>query len=86
MKAPGKEKHEKKMMHIPESLEICATGFLDGGEDHCHERDEHDVACCSWSRAEVCEEETYDAGFSGYGEAGKVYPVGDGVDPGKEDD
>ena len=73
-------------MNVPEPFKVFATGFFNCSEDHGHEGDEHDVACCTRAGAEVGKEPPFDASIRGDGETGKVYPMGNGVDPCEEDD
>jgi len=74
------------MVHIPEPFVVFPTRFFDGGEHHSHECYQHDIACCTRSSAKVDDEPAFEPEIFGHGETGKVYPVGNSVDPREEDD
>jgi hypothetical protein len=74
------------MVRIPEALVVFAARLFHRSEYHGHQGYQHHVACGTGAGAEVGEQEAFDACLRGDGETRKVDPVGDGVDPGEEDD
>ena len=55
MYAPEAEKDDEEMVDGPESLIVGSTRFLDRGEEHRHQREEHDVSRPAWACSEVGE-------------------------------
>jgi hypothetical protein len=86
VETPGEEEDEHEMVRVPEPLIVFATGFLEGCEGHGHETDEHHVASRAGTGAKIDEKKSFDARFRVNCEAGKVDPVSDCMDPGKEHD
>jgi hypothetical protein len=86
MYAPEAEKDDEEMVDGPESLIVGSTRFLDRGEEHGHQGEEHDVSRPARARSEVGEEETFEAKVGLGGKLGKIVPVCYGVDPGEENE
>ena len=60
MKLPSDKENDKKMMRIPELLEILLTSFLGRVEDYEPESDGHDPAGDSWTGSKVRLEKSQD--------------------------
>lgn len=83
---PHDEEEDEEVVRVPEALIVCAARLLDGGENNGHQGDKHDVSRPSGSGDQVGEEEADEAQVVRGRETAQVDPVGDGVDPGEEDD
>lgn len=83
---PHHEEDDKQVMDGPEALVIGATGFFDGGEDHGHERYQHDPPGPARAGQKAQSEEAHETLLGFDGELGDIVDVGDGVNPGEKDD
>lgn len=86
MKTPGKEKHQEQMVYIPKPFKVFPTRFLKGRKHHGHQCNQHDVPGCAGAGTKIDDKPAFESEVFGHGETGKVYPMGDGVEPGEEDD
>lgn len=86
MDGPHNEEDDEEVMGIPETLVICTARLLNGGEDHGHQSNKHDITGPSGPSDQVGKEEADEAKVVGGRETAQVDPVSDGVDPGEEDD
>ena len=83
--APKAEEDDEEVVDGPEALVVGAAGLLEGGEEHCHQSEQHDIARPARACGEVCEEEAFDAKIVLYGELGEIVPMRYCVDPGEKD-
>lgn len=86
MNRPKHKKNHKQMMRIPKPFKIRPPIFLRRGPSHGHQSDQHDVACPAGAGEQIGADEALETEAIYGGEFGEVVPVGDGVDPGEEDD
>lgn len=82
---PEEEEDDEHVVSVPESLIIGTAGLLDRGEDHTHERDQHDIASPAGSGDKVGQQPAVDSEVVLGGDLSKVVPVGNSVDPREED-
>lgn len=85
MNRPEEEEHDEHVVGVPESLKVRSSRLLHGGENHAHQRNEHDIARPSWPRHKVGYQPAVDAQLVLDSDLRKVVPMGNGVDPGPED-
>lgn len=83
---PENEEDDEQMVRIPEAFELRATMLLSSRPAHGCQRDEHNVAAPSGSRGEIGDEEADEAEAVDLGEDPEISPMGDGVEPGEEED
>lgn len=83
---PENEEDDEQMVRIPEAFELRATMFLSSRPAHGRQRDEHNVAAPSGARGEIGDEEADEAEAVDLGEDPEISPMGDGVEPGEEED
>lgn len=74
------------MVHRPETLVICSARFLNRRKDHSHESYQHDITRPARTRLEIGQKPAFEAKLLFGRQLGEVVPMGDGMDPGKEDD
>lgn len=86
MNGPEKEEDHKHVMSVPEALIVSTSRLFDRGDDHSHERSQHDVSSPARTRHKVGQQPSVDAQVILGGDLSKVDPMGNRVDPREEDD
>lgn len=82
---PEQEEDDEEVVHVPETLKVCTTRTFGRRECNSHQTNQHDVATPAGTGGEVGENETHESEVVVGGEAGQVVPMGNGVNPGEED-
>jgi hypothetical protein len=83
---PENEEDDEHVVRVPETLKVGTTRLLSSCDGNGHERKQHDITTPSGTGGEVGEDEAHEAQLVDGGKLGEVVPMGDGVDPGEEDD
>lgn len=86
MDGPENEEYDEQMMGEPKTLMVLLLESLKRGDKYHHQNDEHDVPRPSWASSEVCENESFEALMILGGQLCEIVPMGNGVDPGEEND
>ena len=86
MDGPKDEEDNEQVMSVPEPFKVRSTRFLARGKEHGHEREKHDISRPSRTRDEVCQQPPLESQVVLSSQLGEIVPVGDGMDPGEEDD
>lgn len=72
------------MVHVPETLEVCATSLFRRRERDGHQTEQHNVTTPTGTRCEVGQDETHESELVACREPGEIVPVSNRVDPGEE--
>jgi hypothetical protein len=83
---PEDEEDDEHVVRVPEALKVGTTRLLGGGDGDGHEGEQHDVSTPSGTGSKVGKDEAHEAQLVEGGKPGEVVPMGNGVDPGEEDD
>lgn len=82
---PEDEEDDEEVVHVPETLKVCATSLFRCRDRNRHQTDQHDITTPTGTSSKVGEDETHEPEIVDGREAGKIVPVSNGVDPGEED-
>jgi hypothetical protein len=86
MDGPEDEEDNEEMVRVPEALKVCPSRLLCCCQRNRHQCEEHDVSTPAGACCKVGKNKAHEPEVVGGRESGKVVPMRDGVDPGKEDD
>jgi hypothetical protein len=82
---PEDEEYDEHVVRVPEALKVGTARLLGRREGNRHEREQHNVSTPSRAGGKVGEDESHEAQLVDGGKLGEVVPMGNGVDPGEED-
>ena len=82
---PEDEEDNEEVVHVPEAFKVCATSLFRCRECDGHQTDQHDITTPTGTSSKVGEDEAHESEVVDGREPGKIVPMGNGVDPGEED-
>lgn len=83
---PEDKEDDEHVVGVPETLVVGSAWLFDGGEDHSHKRNQHEVSRPARSSDEVGQDEANKTESFLSRQLRIVVPVRNGVDPGEEHD
>jgi hypothetical protein len=83
---PEDEEDDEEVMRVPEALKVSSACVLGGCECNCVQSDEHDISTPARSSRKVGQDEAHESKVVTGRESREVVPMGNGVEPGEEDD
>lgn len=83
---PEDEEYDKKVMSVPETLEIGTSRLLCSCQGNSHQCDKHNITTPSGTCCKIGQNEAHEAELVDCGKLCEIVPMGDRVNPGKEDD
>lgn len=83
---PEDEEQDEEVVGVPESFVVGATRLLHGGQDHGGDDNDEDVAAPARTGLEVELRKALESNVVLRRELGNIVQMGDGVQPGEEED